>query len=153
MRAFARGPLPPAKRVDLAQFARFAAVGGVGFCVDAGVLLMLVRTFRTDPIPSRLLSFAVAVVATYALNRVWAFRAPVGFLRGLGLYIAVQGLGFLCNLSIYSALYLLVPPPWNAPLACLAVASALALVINYLGAKLIVFRAAGQSRDAGVPPH
>ena len=114
---------------------------------------MLVRVFRTDPIPSRLLSSAVAVVATYALNRVWAFRAQVGILRGLGLYIAVQSLGFLCNLSIYSALYLLVPPPWNAPLACLAVASALALVINYLGAKLIVFRAAGQSRDAGVPPH
>ncbi|RYC28823.1 GtrA family protein [Lichenibacterium minor] len=153
MRAFARGPLPPAKRVNLAQFARFAAVGGVGFCVDAGVLLVLVRVFRTDPIPSRLLSSAVAVVATYALNRVWAFRAQVGFLRGLGLYIAVQGLGFVCNLSIYSALYLLVPPPWNAPLACLAVASAFALVINYLGAKLIVFRATDRPRGTGVLPN
>lgn len=142
MRGFARRRLPGAGRADLAQFARFATVGVVGFCVDGGVLLLLVRVFGTDPILGRLLSFAVAVVATYALNRAWAFRDRVGFLRGLRLYLGVQSLGFACNFAVYSALLLVVPPPWNAPIACLAVASAAALVVNYVGAKLVVFRAA-----------
>ena len=145
--------IPFTQRTNLAQFVRFSIVGGVGFCVDSGVLLALVRTLGMDPVLARLLSYTAAVMATYALNRVWAFRSHVGILRGLGLYLVVQSLGFVCNLSIYSALYVFVAPPWNAPLACLAIASCLALVVNYVGAKLIVFRTLAPRRQAGAIPN
>ena len=133
-------PLPFAVRAEASQFLRFFVVGLGGFCVDGGVLLLVIRLLGVDPISGRFLSFAVAVTFTYGLNRAWAFRRGIGLLRGFGLYLGVQGFGFGCNLTVYSALFLLLPKPWNAPLLCLAMASGVALVVNYAGAKWLVFR-------------
>ena len=132
----------------LRQFLRFCAVGAVGFVVDAGVLLIGLRVFGFDPIGGRLLSFSVAVLTTFELNRRWAFRAGRDrrYLASAASYLGVQGLGFLCNFGVYSLLYLALPPRFNAPLLCLAVASAVALLVNYVGASLVVFRPHGGSR-------
>ena len=137
-------PLPLAVRAEMTQFLRFVVVGATGFCVDCGVLLLAIHGLGIDPITGRFLSFAVAVLFTYGLNRAWAFRRATGFLRGFGLYLGVQGFGFGCNLAVYSALFLLLPKPWNSPLLCLAAASAFGLVVNYAGAKWLVFRSAPQ---------
>lgn len=132
----------------LRQFLRFCAVGAVGFIVDAGVLLIGLRALGFDPIGGRLVSFSVAVLTTFELNRRWAFRDDGGrrYLAAAASYLGVQGLGFLCNLGVYSLLYLTLPPRFNAPLLCLAVASAVALMINYVGASLVVFRPHDGSR-------
>ena len=51
-------------------------------------------------------------------------------------YAAVNGAGAALNYLVYSALLLSLP---MAPLAALAVASAVALGFNYLGSALVVF--------------
>ncbi len=144
--------------IDLAltaHFLRFCAVGAVGFIVDAGTLLIAVHLFGIDPIGGRLFSFSVAVLATFELNRRWAFRDRGGrrWLRALVSYLGVQGLGFCCNFGLYTLLYLTLPQRYNAPLFGLAVASAVAIVINYLGASLLVFRPTGNrtERHVGEP--
>ena len=128
--------------VHMAQFVRFCSVGAVGFIVDAGTLLIAVHLFGVDPIGARLMSFFVAVLTTFELNRRWAFRdrGRRRWLKALTSYLGVQGLGFCCNFGLYTLLYLTLPQRYNAPLFCLAAASAVAIVINYLGASLVVFR-------------
>ena len=124
------------------QFLRFCAVGAVGFAVDAAVLTLVVASGSMDPIGGRLISFACAVMATFELNRRWAFRLipPLPYITTLIAYLGVQGVGFVCNLAAYVVLYKLLPPPFNQPLLCLALASALALVVNFSGSRLMVFR-------------
>ena len=123
------------------QFLRFCVIGAVGFLADAGVLLLLVHDTAMGAIAARLVSFAVAVLVTFELNRRWTFRdaASIKYWNQLASYVGVQSLGFACNFAIYTGLYLLLPPDPSAPLAALAVASALALFVNFIGARLLVF--------------
>jgi putative flippase GtrA len=138
-----RAPRSPV-RAELGQFLRFCAVGAVGFCIDAAVLMLCLHLARLDPLSGRLVSFTTAVLATFALNRHWAFRRSrrASYLTGLIAYVMVQGAGFTCNLAVYTALYLLLPSPFNAPIFCLVVASGAALLVNYGGARFAVFAAA-----------
>ena len=117
-------------------------VGGVGFCVDAAILQLLAGAEGMDPIVARFASFGGAVLATFELNRRWAFAGavPQPYLNRLAAYLGVQGVGFVFNLGAYSAAYLFLPPPLNAPVLSLAYASALALLVNFAGARLVVFR-------------
>lgn len=141
-----------ANRARALQFLRFCVVGAAGFLVDAAVLLATVDLLGVDPIRARLLSFSVAVLATFELNRRWAFRnrGTKRYGAALATYLGVQGLGFACNFGIYTASYLGLPPPYDAPLLCLALASGAALVVNYVGASLLVFRS--PARGTGDQP-
>ncbi len=144
-----RDPVPAPRRRER-PFLRFCAVGAAGFLADAGVLATLVHGLRLDPIAARVFSFGVAVTLTFELNRTWAFGTSVGRRRieAFGAYLGVQGLGFACNLVIYTLLFLGLPKPLNAPILCLACASAVALVVNYAGARLLVFRPQSMTRAA-----
>lgn len=128
-------------RIGKLAFLRFCAVGAIGFLVDAGVLLVAIA-IGLGPVGGRLLSFAVAVLTTFELNRRWAFRGrgERPFFPALATYIGVQGLGFVLNFGTYALLLLGLRPPYNHPLMCLVVASVLALLINYVGASVWVFR-------------
>jgi putative flippase GtrA len=130
------------RREELARFLRFLVTGAGGFCVDAGVLMIGIHGFGLGPFVARFFSFSAAVTCTFGVNRVWAFRdrADIGPIRGFGLYLGVQGLGFACNLAVYSLLCLMPLAPWNAPIVSLSIASAVALFVNYSGVKAIVFR-------------
>ena len=133
----------------LLQFLRFCVVGATGFVVDAGVLLIELHAFSLDPIWGRLVSFSVAVLTTFELNRSWAFKSTrhQPYLAAFVSYLSVQGVGFVCNFGIYSMLYVAVPSGYNAPLFCLAVSSLIALTVNYAGASLIVFRSKAPQAD------
>jgi putative flippase GtrA len=55
---------------------RFGAIGGIGFVIDGGILTALHSVWGVGLIPARLVSFSVAVTATWALNRRYTFRTP-----------------------------------------------------------------------------
>jgi putative flippase GtrA len=121
------------------SFFRFCLVGGVGFSADAIVLLSLIYGFGLHPLVSRMLSFIIAVALTFQLNRFWTFsplrqtHVPSAFAA----YVGIQGVGFACNLGIYACALLVFH---LLPLLCLALASAVALFVNYIGSKRLVFR-------------
>jgi peptidoglycan/LPS O-acetylase OafA/YrhL/putative flippase GtrA len=138
-------------RSETRQFLRFCVVGGAGFVIDAGLLaLVLNMGLGLGPLVARLISVVVAVIATFLLNRLWAFHGADkgGAVQAFALYVAVQGVGLLCNLAIYTGLVLLAPPPLSNPIVAVAIASALALVVNYLGARHIVFSEGNRYRGA-----
>ncbi len=127
------------------HFMRFCCVGLLGFVVDFSVLTSIVD-LGVNKIGGKFVSFAVAVVATWLVNRLWTFRAHEGPKRSLarefGSYLTVQSVGFAANFSVYSAL-IYAAPVKNEHLQLLlgsVAGTAAGLMINYLGAKHLVFR-------------
>lgn len=122
------------------RVAKYAVVGGLGFAVDGGVLSLLTHAFGMDPFIARLISFALALTATWLLNRGWTFadraeRPPAQAAR----YVAVQVTGGLANYLCYAGLLLAIPALQQLPIIALAFGSAVGLVVNYAGALLFVF--------------
>ena len=131
------------------RLAAFATVGTVGFCVDAGVLTALVRYGGANPYAARVMSFAVAVVATWAMNRRFTFESDADSAMEraseYGRYLSVQVVGASANLAVYSVCLLIWPQLTAWLFVPLAVGSAVGLVLNFFGAKLWVFRTQGRS--------
>ena len=126
-----------AQTIGRRTFWRFCLVGAGGFGVDAGLLAVFHHGVGLDAFTARLVSILVAVTVTWQLNRWFTFAVRVHrSVREWTRYAVVNGAGAALNYLVYSALLLSVP---IAPLAALAVASAVALGFNYLGSALLVF--------------
>jgi putative flippase GtrA len=132
---------------------RFGAIGGVGFLIDAGVLTWLVRVSGWGLYESRALSFALAVTATWYLNRRFTFanRAGVDRKREYSRYFAVQTLGALINLGVYVAVIAAVPALGAYPVVPLAVGSGAAMVFNFVAARHYAFSAT-KAIESHFPP-
>ena len=125
------------------ELASFAAVGGVGFVVDGGLLWATTSFLGWGPILARGLSFPTAVFFTWLLNRQFTFKGRRSEAKSspaeYGRYLAVQVGGAAVNLAVY-ALFLALVPPWRStPVLPLAIAAGVAMVVNYLGSRLYVF--------------
>jgi putative flippase GtrA len=123
---------------EVTRMLRFGVVGLTGFFVDAAILEFAVRVLNLNPFAGRAVSAPIAIVVTFLLNRHWSFanlnKPSIG--RSFAAYVSTQGAGLLCNLAVYSILVLALP----RPLGALAVASATAMLVNYLGARFWAFR-------------
>ncbi|MBA2964615.1 MULTISPECIES: GtrA family protein [Ramlibacter] len=131
-----------ARVAALPPLVRFGLVGTVGFVVDGGLLQLLVTFAGWGPIAARLVSFPAAVLATWWLNRTVTFQPREGgsLLASLGRYVAVSLVGTGVNFGIYTGLVLASPLLAARPIVPFAVASAAALVFNYLGSKHFAFK-------------
>ena len=120
----------------MGSFLRFGLVGAIGFAVDAGVLQLLLLA-GWDPLSARAVAIPVAVFATWLLNRSFTFpgaqQGPA--LASLVRYAGVSATGAAVNFAVYTALVIVSLPP----LAALAVASIVAMAVNYLGSKHYAF--------------
>ncbi len=124
------------------RFLRFALVGVVGFVVDAGVLQALITLAGWGPIAARAVAVPVAVFATWLLNRTVTFPLSHGgpALRSLARYIAVSAVGASVNFLVYTVLVSISNAMAALPIVPLAMASIVALIVNYLGSKHFAFR-------------
>jgi len=123
------------------RFLRFALVGVVGFVVDAGMLQLLVTWAGWGPIAARLVAIPSAVLATWLLNRTITFPESHGgpALTSLLRYALVSAAGAGVNFCVYSALVFASAAMAALPILPLAIASCVALVVNYLGSKHFAF--------------
>jgi putative flippase GtrA len=128
------------RRLDPA-FLRFAAVGATGFLVDRLILQVMV-SMGLGPLPGRLVSFSIAVGATWLLNRTFTFRHPHAHppLRQAVIYTAVQVAGGALNIGVYAAAIALVPWLETHLTIPLALGSIAGLSLTFLGSKHIAFR-------------
>ena len=117
---------------------RFLLTGGIGFLVDAGVLIALLRATPLDPFSARLFSVAAALSATWMLNRHITFGPSSRALAVEGARYGGVGVTIsLINYSAYSGLLFAVPG--MPPLIALVLASGIAMVLSYLGYSRLVF--------------
>jgi putative flippase GtrA len=125
----------------LFTFLRFGMVGALGFVVDAGLMQALVSLAGWGPVPARAVSIPIAVFATWLLNHSVTFRghdAPP--LRSLARYFAVSAAGAAVNFAVYTVLVLASVAMAATPLIPLAIASIIALIVNFFGSKHFAFR-------------
>jgi putative flippase GtrA len=130
-------------RIDPA-FIRFGLVGACGFTVDWVVLHAMMDVVGLNWFTGRLVSFSVAVFATWLLNRSFTFRqarrdTPI---RQAFVYALVQGAGGVANIAAYSAAIATVPGLKDMVFVPLAIGSAVGLCLTFLGSKHLAFRAA-----------
>lgn len=90
----------------LRRIFRFVVTGGTGFVVDAGVLSLVMWLTPAGPIWARCVSFPVALLVTWLMNRSWSFgdRQRPRFSAELAGYVTIQVIGFLVNSGIYVVL-------------------------------------------------
>jgi putative flippase GtrA len=126
------------------QFTRFCVVGAVGFVVDAGLLVLLLETTALGPYLARVLSFLVAALVTWRLHRVYTFARAARDHQGRqgGLFVAVNAAGAGVNYGVYAALIAGSALFARHPVAAVAAGSAVALVVNFLANRHLVFRGA-----------
>lgn len=123
------------------QFLRFGIVGTIGFITDAGVLALLLSDGVSHYF-SRMISFPIAVIVTWFLNRTWTFsgtgKAQAG--RQVIRYFIIQSIGALTNFLIYLGVLSVISSTVPNAVLALAIGSAAGLIMNYIGSKQFVFQ-------------
>ena len=128
------------------QIPTFAAIGLLGYVVDATITYVCAKYLGLSPELARPPGFIVATIVNFTLNRSITFRqsrAPL--LRAFLRYCGVASVGLAVNYSVYSACVLLAPhagfavTPAILPLF-VAAGSGAAMVLTFLGFRFFAFR-------------
>jgi putative flippase GtrA len=131
------------------EAALFAVGGLIGLLVDAGVVQLLVSAFHWNVYLARVLSFLLAATATWWWNRqrTFATRSSGRSLLGEWLHwMALMGFGAVVNYGVF-VLCLMLFPSWHSwPAAGAAVGSAMAAGVNFLSARMMLFKSPKSSR-------
>ena len=126
----------------------FGLVGAVGFLIDGGVLTVLNRFFGMNVYLARLLSFILATLTTWYLNRTYSFGAfrakPYAAGSEYFRYLLVQIGGGAINMSIFGGLAYAVDWMKEIPVVPLAVGAVVSMVFTYAFSRFWVF--AGRSQ-------
>ena len=118
---------------------RFLIAGGIGFVVDAGILLLLLRFTPIGPFGARAIAIPSALLATWFLNRNFTFGHSERSLAVEGVRYGSVGItSALLNYALYSSL--LVSEPTLRPIIALIPASAAATAFSFFGYSRFVFR-------------
>jgi len=135
----------PFLRLHAKAFSAFSIVGAFGFLIDAGILILLTAGLGWNPYLARLLSFGIATLLTWALNRKFTFsphklRQSRTLAREYIHYLMVQSLGGGLNLLVYYVLLSALPTLKHVPVIALAFGSATGLLFNFLGARFWIYK-------------
>jgi putative flippase GtrA len=139
-------PAAPAHGRIAEQVPAFAAIGVIGYFVDAGITFVCAKYAGLPPELARVPGFVIATIVNFVLNRAITFRnsrAPVfrAFLR----YCGVASVGLAVNYAVYSACVILAPrvgivvSPAILPLF-IAAGSGTAMILTFIGFRSFAFR-------------
>lgn len=142
-----RSASPPIRGGRIAaQLPSFAAIGVVGYLIDATITYVGAKYGGLSPELARPPGFVVATIVNFLLNRAITFRhsrAPLA--RAFVRYVAVALAGLAVNYAVYSACVLLAPrfgfdvTPAILPLFVAAGVGA-AMVLTFVGFRSFAFR-------------
>jgi len=120
--------------------AKFAGVALLGFAIDAALLHAGV-SLGLQPAIARIISLFCAMQATFAVNGLYVFRCltRTSVVRHWLGYMATSGIGNFCNYWIFVTLVSLHWTLVSNNFVALAAGSLSAWLINYAGARLLVF--------------
>lgn len=127
------------------QIAAFVIIGSVGFIIDGGVLTYLSVGLGVNVYGSRLISFTLASLTTWLLNRKYTFRRSYDSpefsrRREYGRYIIIQTGGALINLGVFTWVVAANPALLAIPIIPCAFGAGVALFFNFIGARMWVFK-------------
>jgi putative flippase GtrA len=139
-------PAVPAHGRIAQQIPTFAAIGLIGYFVDAAITFICARYVGLSPELARPPGFIVATIVNFALNRSITFRHARSPLTGSFMrYLLVASAGLAVNYAVYSACVFLAPSvgiavtPAILPLF-IAAGSGVAMVLTFVGFRFFAFR-------------
>ncbi len=142
------------KKKELARFIRFGIVGTIGSIVDFGFLNLLTLVFNVPFLVSSVISFSLAVVNNFILNRIWTFsgsrKEPItkqllqfGLVSVIGLLIRTPLLAWLEKVLVPMAENFFpnfLTPTIIAHNVSLAIAIGVVLLWNYFANRFWTFK-------------
>lgn len=133
-------------------FFRFAAVGVVGFLIDATTLTLMLA-LGSGFYLGRACSYVTAATCTWALNRSWTFRDKTRHrARQWAQFVAANAVGGAVNYGIYALIMShFGTASLGLPVLAVAIGSICGLAVNFLLSKRLVFRGGEASRDMAGP--
>ncbi len=137
---------PPREGRISAQVSSFAAIGVLGYGVDAAITYACAKYLGLSPELARPPGFVVATVVNFLLNRAITFRhSETPLVRAFVRYCTVASAGLAVNYAVYSACVLLAPrfgfPVTPALLPVfVAAGSGVAMILTFVGFRFFAFR-------------
>lgn len=124
------------------SFGRFFLVGGLGFLVDAGGVILLSEGLGLVPWLARIPSFLVATIVTYAFHRRWTFGTDPrgGVVRGWLAYIGATSIGALLNYAAFALWTAAYGDTATMLFVGTAIGSAVGLAFNYTISSRVIFQ-------------
>jgi len=118
-------------------FIKYAIVGVLGTAIDIGSLYLLVEYAHLQVIPASVISFLLAVINNFILNKIWTFENKSKNYRKLFVkFLIVSTIGLLLTIaSMYLFVHLLAI--WY--ILAKAITSVIVLTWNFLGNKFWTF--------------
>jgi putative flippase GtrA len=139
-------PAAPTHGRIAAQVPAFAAIGLIGYVVDAAVTFVGAKYLGFSPELARPPGFIVATIVNFALNRSITFRHARSPLAGSFVrYSLVASVGLAINYAVYSACVALAPiagiavTPAILPVF-IAAGSGVAMAATFVGFRFFAFR-------------
>jgi putative flippase GtrA len=136
----------PAHGRIAAQVPAFAAIGVIGYFVDAGITFVGAKYIGLPPELARVPGFVIATIVNFALNRAITFRhSRAPFFRAFIRYWGVASVGLAVNYAVYSACVLFAPrlgiavTPAILPLF-VAAGVGVSMVFTFIGFRRFAFR-------------
>ncbi|QCR18379.1 GtrA family protein [Agrococcus sp. SGAir0287] len=121
------------------QFAKFLVVGGISFCVDYGLFLLLHTVLGVPYVLASTISFSISLVLNYVLTLKYVFVAQPGrsIAKEFALYVALNIVALGLNqLILFLSVELLGAWPEVGKL----IATAVVLVYNFIARKMLIER-------------
>jgi putative flippase GtrA len=118
----------------------FIVVGSIGFMLDAGTTEGLVAG-GLHPLVARVAAVAIAVPATFLLNRRFTFPSRAkgqDRLMEFGRYIVANGAALGVNYGVFALILAIAPA--TRPALAVAVGSLVAMIVSLVGYGRFVFR-------------
>ncbi len=124
--------------IDTARrFIPFALVGAAGAVVDIGTLQALIG-LGVSPFVARVVSIALAMACTFALNRRFTFERSGRSIADEGArYLAVAISAAGVNYGVFAAILLAAPALW--PPTAVVFAVAVSMMVSFFGYRFFAF--------------
>ena len=125
----------------LRHYGGFLAGGVCAFVTDVSVFHALNGWASANLLIARILSITVAMFVSFLINRTVTFAVPgvprvSEFLR----FAAVGWVSSALNYALFATTMLARPETW--PIAAITAATAISMIVSYLGMRMAVFRKA-----------
>ena len=120
----------------------FGLIGIIGFAIDGSLLSILNLEFSVNIYTARTISFAMATLVTWYLNRTYTFKEVAGDGRTKGeyfRYLIVQICGGLLNFLIFVFVIYIFEWMKLFPVIPLAIGAVFGMIFNYTLSRFWVF--------------
>ena len=121
------------------QFIKFLLVGVLNTLVGLSIIYSLMYFLGVGPFLSNLLGYAVGIVVSYNLNKIWTFNSSKAARRSFPRFVLVVAVAYIANIfMVYVSVINFRIDPYVSQLIGLAFYT----VLVYAGSRKLVFQSA-----------